>query len=93
MGTPAMGPTRQEVQLTAGGHVILPTPTEKLLGCNIHENMKWGEHLQLNEQSLTRYSIAEKLLWSRPLHLQYYSSRSSSSLVTSYIQEKAKSMG
>ena len=51
MGTPAMGPARQEVQLTAGEHVILPTATEKLLGCNIHENMKWGEHLQLNEQS------------------------------------------
>ena len=54
MGTPAMGRARQEVQLTAGEHVILPTATEKLLGCNIHENMKWGEHLQLNEQSLTR---------------------------------------
>ena len=37
MGTPAMGPARQEVQLTAGEHVILPTATEKLLGCNIHE--------------------------------------------------------
>ena len=45
MGTPAMGPARQEVQLTAGEHVMLPTPTEKLLGCIIHENMKWGEHL------------------------------------------------
>ena len=42
------------MQLTASEHVILPKLTEKLLGCNIHENMKWGEHLQLNEQSLTR---------------------------------------
>jgi hypothetical protein len=54
MGTQAMGQTRQEVQLAAGQHVIFPSPTEKLLGCNIHENMKWREHLQLSEQSLTR---------------------------------------
>ena len=54
MGTPAMGALRQEVQLMAGQHVIFPTPTEKLLGCNIHETMKWAEHLQHNEQSLTR---------------------------------------
>ena len=54
MGTPARGAARQEVQLMAGQHVIFPTPTEKLLGCNIHKTMKWGEHLQHNEQSLTR---------------------------------------
>ena len=54
MGTQAMGVARQQVQLRAGEHLILPTPTEKLLGCNIHQNMKWAEHLQNGEQSLMR---------------------------------------
>ena len=31
MGTLAMGPARQEVQLTAGEHVIPPASTEKLI--------------------------------------------------------------
>ena len=48
MGTQAMSGARQ-VQLRAGEHLILPTPTEKLLGCNIPQSMKWGEHLQNNE--------------------------------------------
>ena len=54
MGTQAMCEARQQVQLRAGEHIITPTSTEKLLGCNIHENMKWGEHIQNNEQSLIR---------------------------------------
>jgi hypothetical protein len=54
MGTQAMSGARQQVQLSAGEHLIAPTPTEKLLGCNIHQNMKWGEHLQNSEQSLMR---------------------------------------
>ena len=54
MGTPAMSVARQQVQLQAGEHVITPSATEKLLGCNIHQNMKWGHHIQNSEQSLTR---------------------------------------
>jgi hypothetical protein len=54
MGTQAMSGARQQVQLRAGEHLILPSTTEKLLGCNIHQSMKWGEHLQNNEQSLMR---------------------------------------
>ena len=54
IGTQAMSEARQLVQLRAGEHVILPTTTEKLLGCNIHQSMKWSEHLQNSEQSLMR---------------------------------------
>ena len=52
-GKPAMNRRRQEVHLQAGDHRIEPTPTEKLLGCNIHHNLKWKEHLQSNKKSVT----------------------------------------
>ena len=54
MGTQAMSGARQQVQLQAGEHVITPTPSKKLLGCNINQNMKWCEHIQHSERSLTR---------------------------------------
>ena len=31
---------RGAVSLVAGNHVLHPTETEKLLGCNIHQNLK-----------------------------------------------------
>ena len=49
-GKPAMDRKRQDVYLQAGDHLILPTSTEKLLGCNIHHNLKWKEHLQGNKK-------------------------------------------
>ena len=54
MGTKATAANRDEVTLQAGGHTIRPTRTEKLLGGNICEDLKWKEHLQDNEQSLIR---------------------------------------
>ena len=54
MGTKATAARRDEVTLQAGGHIIRPTRTEKLLGGNICENLKWKEHLQENDQSLVR---------------------------------------
>ena len=33
---------------------IEPSETEKLLGCWLHQDMKWGEHLQDNDESLIR---------------------------------------
>ena len=45
---------RHEVTLQAGEHTIRPSKTEKLLGGNICENLKWREHLLDNEQSMVR---------------------------------------
>ena len=33
---------------------IRPTPVEKLLGAWIHQDLKWSEHLQENDESLVR---------------------------------------
>ena len=33
---------------------VEPSETEKLLGCWLHQDMKWGEHLQDNDESLIR---------------------------------------
>ena len=54
MGTKATAARRDEVELQAGEHTIRPTRTEKLLGGNISEDLKWREHLLDNEQSLVR---------------------------------------
>jgi hypothetical protein len=45
---------RQTVELRAGQFTILPSPTEKLLGCSINQNLKWQTHIQTGESSLIR---------------------------------------
>ena len=45
---------RQSVELRAGQHIIQPSETEKLLGCNISQNLKWKLHIQTGENSLIR---------------------------------------
>ena len=54
MGTRATAARRAEVVLQAGDHAITQSRTEKLLGGNIAEDLKWREHLLDNEQSLVR---------------------------------------
>ena len=54
MGKKKVNNIRGQVQLLAGQHTIAPSQTEKLLGCNIHQSLKWREHLQTNESSLIR---------------------------------------
>ena len=54
MGKKKINNIRGQVQLLAGQHTIAPSQTEKLLGCNIHQSLKWREHLQTNESSLIR---------------------------------------
>ena len=54
MGTKSTAARRNEVVLHAGGHLIRPTRTEKMLGGNICKDMKWKKHLVDNEQSLAR---------------------------------------
>ena len=49
MGTENTAARRNEVSLVAGDHIIEHTRTEKLLGANICEDLKWKEHLLNNE--------------------------------------------
>ena len=54
MGTKATAKRRDEVSLLAGQHLIVPTRTEKLLGGNVCEDLKWNEHLLGSDQSLAK---------------------------------------
>ena len=54
MGSKGMDMARQAVSLRAGPHTILPSKTEKLLGCNIDQNLKWKTHIQAGDNSLVR---------------------------------------
>ena len=54
MGTKKTAARRNEVSLVAGEHIIEHSRTEKLLGANICEDLKWKEHLLQNEQSVVR---------------------------------------
>ena len=54
MGTRKNKEKRGMVQFTAGNSTITPTPSEKLLGLNINENMKFHDHILTNEKSLLR---------------------------------------
>jgi hypothetical protein len=54
MGKRKMDTDRQSVRLRAGLHTILPSVSEKLLGCNIHQNLKWQTHIQNAENSLAK---------------------------------------
>ena len=48
------------VSITTPSEIILPSTCEKLLGCQIHQDMKWSEHLQDNEENLMR-SLSSRL--------------------------------
>ena len=54
MGTRKTAARRLEVAFQAGDHMIQHTRTEKLLGANICEDLKWKEHLLSNENSAMR---------------------------------------
>ena len=43
---------RNEVSITAGNFTIKPTDTAKLLGCWIHQSLKWNRHLLEGKSSL-----------------------------------------
>ena len=40
--------------MRAGEFLIHPSETEKLLGCNIHQSLKWKSHIQTGENSLIK---------------------------------------
>ena len=54
MGSKANNMKRNLVEIIAGNTTIRPTPSEKLLGLNINENLKWHDHILTNEKSLLR---------------------------------------
>ena len=54
MGTKKTAARRQEVSVQAGGHLIQPSQTEKLLGGVISEDLKWKAHLVGSDQSLVK---------------------------------------
>ena len=54
MGSKKMDQKRQQVTLQAGEHTIKPSESEKLLGAQIHQSLKWKCHIQDSDQSLLR---------------------------------------
>ena len=54
MGTKAMASKRDMVSVQAGNHTIAPTHEEKLLGCQISDNLKWKCHILESGQSMIR---------------------------------------
>ena len=45
---------RSQVSLSAGDHLVIPSQSEKLLGCQISEDLKWKQHLLLSDESVIR---------------------------------------
>ena len=54
MGKQGQGGQCDRVVLQAGVYSIQPVKSEKLLGCNISEDLKWKEHLITNSSSLMK---------------------------------------
>ena len=46
--------TANIVEITTPSKIVTASESEKLLGCILHQDMKWGEHLQDNKESLLR---------------------------------------
>ena len=61
---------RQAVSLQAGPHTILPSKTEKLLGCNINQNLKWQTQIQTGKKSLTKNLTSRLKKSFSPCHIQ-----------------------
>ena len=54
IGTKKSAQLRQQVSMMAGGFCIRPTETEKLLGGQVHQSLKWNQHLADSKTSLIR---------------------------------------
>ena len=44
---------RPEVQMQAGQHTGTPSCSEKLLGCEVSQDLKWKHHIMSSDQSLS----------------------------------------
>ena len=61
MGTPRFHAAREDVEISTGTVPLKPIKTEKLLGINIHESLKWKEHILNSEKSDQTLSAEENL--------------------------------
>ena len=66
MGSKRQAQARTHVRVNTGTVTIIPVETEKLLGINIHQSLKWHEHVLNNKKSLlsvlnTRLSALKRI--------------------------------
>ena len=54
MGASKFKELRQQVNIDTGSVVVNPVETEKLLGINVHQSMKWKEHIMSNKKSMIK---------------------------------------
>ena len=54
IGSGKTAQSRQQVSMMAGEYHIKPSNTEKLLGGQIHQSLKWNEHIADNKSSLLK---------------------------------------
>ena len=54
LGGPRHKELRQQVSIDTGTVGITPAETEKLLGLNIHQSMRWKEHVIGSKKSLVK---------------------------------------
>ena len=52
MGPRKISEKRSRVIIQAGPHTISPTVSEKLLGANLHQSLKWNDHIMDNKNSI-----------------------------------------
>jgi hypothetical protein len=54
IGTKKTSELRKQVSMVAGGYSIQPSETEKLLGGQVHQSLKWNQHLADGKSSLIK---------------------------------------
>jgi hypothetical protein len=54
MATKKFNQKRLDVRIQAGPFTIAPSPTEKLLGCVISQDLKWKQHILGSDQSMIK---------------------------------------
>ena len=54
LGLKKISGKRGAVQIKAGPYMIDPSESEKLLGCNIHQSMKWNLHMRDHSKSVAK---------------------------------------
>ena len=54
LGPKKIANRRNQVSIQAGPHTILPTESEKLLGCHLHQSMQWNLHIRDHSKSIVK---------------------------------------
>ena len=54
MGPKSISARRNQVRIQAGQFIIVPTETEKLIGCHLHQSLQWNQHIRDNKHSITK---------------------------------------